>query len=54
MTLLDKLHNMLSSYELPKSMWIEALMDVYILNWVLTKAVTKTQFELLKGWKPNL
>ena len=29
-------------------------MEMYILNWVLKKAVLKTPFELFKGWKPNL
>ena len=29
-------------------------MVVYILNWVPTKAVQKTPFELFKGWKPSL
>ena len=46
---------MLSSSNLPKSLWAEALkMAVYILNRVPTKAVPKTPFELWKGWKPSL
>ena len=35
--------------------WIDALKTaVYILNRVPTKAVSKTPFELFKGWKPSL
>jgi hypothetical protein len=46
---------MLSSSNLPKSLWIEALnTTVYILNRVPTKAVPKTPFELRKGWKLSL
>jgi hypothetical protein len=46
---------MLSSSNLPKSLWIEALnMRVYILNRVPTKVVPKTPFELWKGLKPSL
>lgn len=46
---------MLSSSNLPKSLWTEALkMAMYILNRVPTKAVPKTPFELWKGWKPSL
>eukprot|EP00261_Vitis_vinifera_P037732 XP_019078975.1 PREDICTED: uncharacterized protein LOC109123503 [Vitis vinifera] len=41
--------------KLPKFLWTEALKTaVYILNRVPTKAVPKTPFELLKGWKPSL
>ena len=47
--------SMLSSSNLPKSLWTEALKTtVYILNRVPTKAVQKTPFELWKGWKPSL
>ncbi|KAL6315675.1 hypothetical protein AAG906_005765 [Vitis piasezkii] len=54
-TLLDMVRSMLSSSKLPKFLWIEALKTtMYILNRVPTKAVPKTPFELLKGWKPSL
>ena len=54
-TLLDMVRSMLSSSNLPKSLWAEALKTaVYILNRVSTKAVPKTPFELWKGWKPSL
>ena len=54
-TLLDMVRSMLSSSKLPKFLWTEALKTtVYILNRVPTKAVRKTPFELLKGWKPSL
>ncbi|KAL5827481.1 hypothetical protein ACOSQ4_019278 [Xanthoceras sorbifolium] len=54
-TLLDMVRSMLSSSNLPKSLWTEALKTaVYILNRVPTKAVPKTPFELWKGWKPSL
>jgi hypothetical protein len=47
--------SMLSSSNLPKSLWIEALKtSVYILNRVPTKDVPKMPFELWKGWKPSL
>ena len=53
--LLDMVRSMLSSSNLPKSLWTEALKTtVYILNRVPTKAVPKTPFELWKGWKPSL
>ncbi|RVW82657.1 Retrovirus-related Pol polyprotein from transposon TNT 1-94 [Vitis vinifera] len=46
---------MLSSSKLPKFLWTEALKTaVYILNRVPTKAVPKTPFKLLKGWKSSL
>ncbi|KAL4342158.1 hypothetical protein GQ457_08G026470 [Hibiscus cannabinus] len=54
-TLMDMVRSMLSGSKLPKSLWVEALKTaVYILNRVPTKAVPKTPFELLKGWKPSL
>jgi transposase InsO family protein len=54
-TLLDMVRSMLSSSKLPKSLWVEALKTtVYILNRVPIKAIPKTPFELLKGWKPSL
>jgi hypothetical protein len=54
-TLLDMVRSMLSSSNLPKTLWIESLKTiVYILNRVPTKVVPKTPFELWKGWKPSL
>ena len=47
--------SMLSSSNLPKFLWTEALKTaVYILNRVPTKAIPKTPFELFKGWKSSL
>ena len=47
--------SMLSSSNLPKSLWAETLKTaVYILNRVPTKADSKMSFELWKGWKPSL
>ena len=54
-TLMDMVKSMSSNTKLPQFLWIEALTTiVYILNRVLTKVVSKTPFELFKGWKPNL
>jgi len=54
-TLLDMVWSMFSSSKLPKSLWAKALKTtMYILNRVPTKAIPKTPFELLKGWKPSL
>ncbi|KAL0404178.1 UNVERIFIED_CONTAM: Secreted RxLR effector protein [Sesamum radiatum] len=54
-TLLNMVRSMMASSKLPKFLWIEALkMAVYILNRVPTKVVSKTTFELFKGWKPSL
>ncbi|KAL0455815.1 UNVERIFIED_CONTAM: Retrovirus-related Pol polyprotein from transposon TNT 1-94 [Sesamum latifolium] len=54
-TLLDMMRSMMASSKFHKSLWIEALkMAVYILNRVPTKAVSKTPFELFKGWKSSL
>ena len=54
-TLLDMVRSMLASSKLPKSLWTKALKTtVYILNWVLTKAIEKMPFELFKSWKPSL
>ncbi|KAL0378491.1 UNVERIFIED_CONTAM: Copia protein [Sesamum radiatum] len=54
-TLLDMVRSMMASSKLPKFLWIEALKTaVYILNRVPTKAVSKTPFELFKGWKLSL
>ena len=48
-TLLGMVHSMLSSSKLPKFLWIEALKtDVYILNRVPTKALSKMPFKLFK------
>ena len=54
-TLMDMVRSTLSNSKLPRSMWTETLKTaVYILNRVPTKAVSKTPFELFKGWKPSL
>jgi len=54
-TLMDMVRNMKSHVKLPNLLWIEALkMALYIMNWVLTKAILRTLFELFKGWKSNL
>ena len=54
-TLMDMVRSMRSNTKLPQCLWTEALkMAVYILNRVPTKAVSKTPFELFKGWKPSL
>ena len=46
---------MRSNAKLPQFLWIKELKIVaYILNIVPTKAVSKTFFELFKGWKPSL
>ena len=51
-TLMDMVCSMLSNFKLPRFFWTEALKTtVYILNRVLTKAILKIPFELLKGWK---
>ena len=51
---MDMVCSMLSSYKLPKSLWIEALkVAAYILNRVPTKGIPKTPFELFKDWKPS-
>ena len=55
MTLLDMVRIMLSSSKLHIFLWTEALKTTaYLLNQVPTKVVSKTQFELFKGWKPSL
>jgi len=54
-TFMDMVRSMLSNSKLSHSLWNEALKTtVYIRNRVPTKAVLKTPFELLKGWKPSL
>ena len=45
----------MSNTKLPQYLWTEALKTiVYILKRVPTKVVSKTPFELFKGWKPCL
>ena len=54
-TLMDMVRSMRSNTKLPQYLWTETLkMDVYILNRVPTKDVSKTPFESFKGWKPSL
>ncbi|KAF7831918.1 Retrovirus-related Pol polyprotein from transposon TNT 1-94 [Senna tora] len=54
-TLLDMVRSMISNSKLPIFLWREALkIAVYIQNRVPTKAVSKTPFEIWKGWKPSL
>lgn len=44
-----------SNTNLPEFLWREALKKVvHILNWVPSKVVPKTRFELWNGRKPNL
>ena len=51
----DMVRSMISHYNLPKSLWGEALkIVVYILNRVPTKAIVKTPYELWIGKKPSL
>ena len=46
-TLMDMVRSMISNSQLPLSLWSEALKTtVYVLNWVPSKAVIKTPFEL--------
>uniref|UniRef100_A0A803M3U8 Retrovirus-related Pol polyprotein from transposon TNT 1-94 n=1 Tax=Chenopodium quinoa TaxID=63459 RepID=A0A803M3U8_CHEQI len=52
---MEMVRSMQSNATLPPFLWIEALKTaVYILNRVPSKAVSKTPFELFKGWKPSL
>ncbi|KAL8139920.1 hypothetical protein V2J09_005941 [Rumex salicifolius] len=54
-TLLEVVRAMMSKTNLPRSLWMHALMTaVYVANRVPSKAVSKTPFELWKGWKPSL
>jgi len=54
-TLLDMVRSMLSNLSLPISLWMHALKTaMYLLNWVPSKAVPKTLFELWIGRKPSL
>ena len=51
----DMVRSMVSNSNLPLSLWSEAMRTTtYVLNWVPTKTVPKTPFELWKGWKPSL
>ena len=44
-TLMDMVRSMRSNMSLPHFLWTEALKTtIFILNWVLTKAVQKTLF----------
>jgi hypothetical protein len=46
-TLMDMVRSMLSYFELPVKLWMEALKTVvHILNWVPSKSVPKTPYEL--------
>ena len=54
-TLMDMVRSMLSNSTLPLSLWMYALKTaVYFLNWVPSKAVLKTPFELWTRKKPSL
>ena len=51
----DMIRSMISYSNLPKSLWGEALKTTaYILNRLLTKATTKTPYELWIGKKLSL
>ncbi|XP_074271145.1 uncharacterized protein LOC141595072 [Silene latifolia] len=55
LTLLEAVRTMMSNTNLPMKLWMHALMTaVYVGNRVPSKAVSKTPFELWKGWKPRL
>ena len=54
-TLMDMVRSILGYSSVPIIFWSEAIKTaVYILNRVPSKAITKTLFELWKGWKPSL
>lgn len=54
-TLTDMMRSMMSNSSLPEFLWGEALKtDVHILNWIPSKAVPKTPYELWVGNKPTL
>ena len=54
-TLIEMVRSMISRTQLPTFLWTHALKTaVHILNKVPSKSVSKTPFELWKGWKPNL
>ena len=52
---MDTVRSMLSNSTLPLSLWMYALKTaIYLLNWVPSKAVSKTPFELWIGRKSSL
>ena len=52
---MDIKRSMIINSDLPLSLWNKAIkIIVYILNKVPTKMVSKTPFEVWKGWKPSL
>jgi hypothetical protein len=54
-TLMEMTRSMISHISFSLNLWGEALKTTtYILNWVLTKAVNKTPYELWTGRKPSL
>ena len=54
-TLKDMVRNMINHSSLLESLWEEALkIAVYILNKVLSKAVSKPLYELWTSKKPNI
>jgi hypothetical protein len=54
-TLMDMVRSMLSNSTLPLSLWMYALKTaIYLLNWVPSKAIPKTPFELWTRRKPSL
>ena len=54
-TLMEMVRSMLSYSSVPLSLWMHALKSAtYLLNWVPSKAVPKTPYELWTGKKPSL
>ena len=54
-TLMDMVRSMLTNSNMQMNLWSEALKTaIYLLNRVPSKSVSKTPFELWKGWKPSL
>jgi hypothetical protein len=54
-TLMDMVRSMLSYSTLPIGLWMEVLKTIiHILNWVPSKSVSKTPYELWTGHKPYL
>jgi hypothetical protein len=54
-TLMNMVRSMLSYSTLPIGLWMEALKTViHIFNWVPSKSVLKTSYELWTGHKPSL
>jgi hypothetical protein len=54
-TLMDMVRSMLSYSTLPIGLWMEVLKTIiHILNWVPSKSVSKTPYELWTGHKPSL